>query len=71
MTVSVHVNTSKQVGDAEHKVFANEDAAETWFAARAVKEARQREARILSGERCSQPRPLTKNLNKSGWLCLD
>jgi hypothetical protein len=26
------VNTSKQVGDADHvKVFANLDAAETWF----------------------------------------
>jgi hypothetical protein len=28
----VYVNTSKQVGDADHlKVFANLDAAETWF----------------------------------------
>jgi hypothetical protein len=33
MTVFVYVNTSKQVGDPEHlKVFANPDAAETWFA---------------------------------------
>ena len=32
MTVLVYVNTSRQVGDAEHfKVFANPDAAETWF----------------------------------------
>ena len=32
MTVFVYINTSKQVGDAEHvKVFANLDAAETWF----------------------------------------
>ena len=32
MTVFVCVNTSKQLGDADHlKVFANEDAAETWF----------------------------------------
>ena len=32
MTVFVYVNTSKQVGDAEHiKVFANVDAAGTWF----------------------------------------
>ena len=32
MTVFVYVNTSKQVGDAEHiKVFANTDAAEKWF----------------------------------------
>ena len=32
MTVFVCVNTSKQVGDAEHvKVFATTDAAETWF----------------------------------------
>jgi hypothetical protein len=32
MTVFVYVNTSKQVGGAEHiKVFANADAAETWF----------------------------------------
>ena len=31
-TVFVYVNTSKQVGDAEHvKVFANVDAAEKWF----------------------------------------
>ena len=31
-TVWIYVNTSKQVGDAEHvKVFANQDAAETWF----------------------------------------
>jgi hypothetical protein len=33
MTVLVYVNTSKQVGDVDHiKVFANSDAAETWFA---------------------------------------
>ena len=33
MTVFVYLNTSKQVGDAEHiKVFANADAAEAWFA---------------------------------------
>ena len=33
MTVLIYVNTSKQVGDAAHiKVFANVDAAETWFA---------------------------------------
>jgi len=32
MTVFVYVNTSKQVGDADHlKVFANLDAAETWL----------------------------------------
>ena len=32
MTVLIYVNTSKQVGDADHlKVFANPDAAETWF----------------------------------------
>jgi hypothetical protein len=32
MTVFVCVNTSKQVGDKDHiKVFANGDAAETWF----------------------------------------
>jgi hypothetical protein len=32
MTVFVYVNASKQVGDKEHiKVFANQDAAETWF----------------------------------------
>ena len=32
MTVWIYVNTSKQVGDAEHvKVVANADAAETWF----------------------------------------
>ena len=32
MTVFVYVNTSKPVGDPEHlKVFANQDAAETWF----------------------------------------
>jgi hypothetical protein len=31
-TVLIYVNTSKQVGDPEHlKVFANADAAETWF----------------------------------------
>ena len=33
MTVFVYVNTIKQVGDPEHiNVFANADAAETWFA---------------------------------------
>ena len=33
MTVVVYVNTSKQVGDADHiKVFANQDSPETWFA---------------------------------------
>jgi hypothetical protein len=32
MTVFVCVKTSKQVGDPEHlKVFADADAAETWF----------------------------------------
>jgi hypothetical protein len=32
MTVLIYVNTSKQVGDADHlKVFANVDAAEKWF----------------------------------------
>jgi hypothetical protein len=32
MTVLIYVNTSKQVGGADHlKVFANFDAAETWF----------------------------------------
>jgi len=32
MTVLIYVNTSKQVGDADHlKVFANAAAAETWL----------------------------------------
>ncbi|MDH2347110.1 hypothetical protein [Bradyrhizobium sp. SSUT77] len=32
MTAFVYVNTSRQVGDADHiKVFANADAAEKWF----------------------------------------
>ena len=32
MTVFVYVDTSKQVGDEDYiKVFANADAAETWF----------------------------------------
>lgn len=32
MTVFVYVNTGKQVGDRDHlKVFANADAAATWF----------------------------------------
>ncbi len=32
MTVFIYVNTSKHVGYADHlKVFANSDAAETWF----------------------------------------
>jgi hypothetical protein len=32
MTAWIYVDTSKQVGDRDHlKVFANEDAAETWF----------------------------------------
>jgi hypothetical protein len=32
MTVWIYVDTSKQVGDVDHlKVFANEDAAETWL----------------------------------------
>jgi hypothetical protein len=32
MTVLIYVDTSKQVGDKDHiKVFANQDAAETWF----------------------------------------
>ena len=33
MTVLIYVDTRKQVGDPEHlKVFADADAAETWFA---------------------------------------
>ena len=32
MTVLIYVNTIKQVGDLDHiKVFADQDAAETWF----------------------------------------
>jgi hypothetical protein len=32
MTVWIYVETSKQVGDPDHlKVFANADAAATWF----------------------------------------
>jgi hypothetical protein len=32
MTVLIYVDTSKHVGDPNHlKVFANADAAETWF----------------------------------------
>jgi hypothetical protein len=32
-TVWIYVNTCQQVGDHDHlKVFANADAAETWFA---------------------------------------
>ncbi len=32
-TVLIYVDTSKQVGDVDHlKVFANEEAAEKWFA---------------------------------------
>jgi hypothetical protein len=32
-TVLIYVNTSKDVGDADHlKVFASEEAAEKWFA---------------------------------------
>jgi hypothetical protein len=32
MTVLIYEDSSKQVGDKDHlKVFANEDAAETWF----------------------------------------
>ena len=32
MTVLIYVNTCKQVGDRDHiNVFANQDAAETWF----------------------------------------
>ena len=31
-TVFIYVNTSKEVGDADHlKVFSNVDAAEKWF----------------------------------------
>ena len=33
MTVLIYVDTSKQVGDPDHiEVFANQDAADTWFA---------------------------------------
>ncbi|UPK38102.1 hypothetical protein IVB18_13000 [Bradyrhizobium sp. 186] len=31
MTVFVYVNTAKQVGDIDHKVFATVEAAEMWF----------------------------------------
>jgi hypothetical protein len=34
MTVPIYVDTSKKVGDVDHIVFANEDAAEKWFAVR-------------------------------------
>ena len=33
MTVWIYVDTSKQVGDPDHlKVFANQEAAQAWFA---------------------------------------
>lgn len=33
-SVLIYVDTSKQVGDADHlKVFSDQDAAEEWFAA--------------------------------------
>ena len=33
MTVWIYINTAKEVGDVDHlKVFANEDAANAWFA---------------------------------------
>jgi hypothetical protein len=33
LTVWVYTNTAKEVGDIDHmKAFANEDAAERWFA---------------------------------------
>ena len=33
MTVSIYVDTSKEVGDVDHlKVFASREAAETWLA---------------------------------------
>jgi len=33
MTVFVYVNTSRQIGDAEHiKLFATREAADIWFA---------------------------------------
>jgi hypothetical protein len=33
MTVLIYVDTNKEVGNVNHlKVFANEDAAEKWFA---------------------------------------
>ena len=33
MSVLIYVDTSKQVGDPDHlKIFANADAAATWFA---------------------------------------
>ena len=39
MTVLVYVNTSKQIGDSDHiKLFANQDAAETWFAEKRIPE---------------------------------
>jgi hypothetical protein len=31
MTVLIYVDTSKQVGEDHIRVFANQDAAETWF----------------------------------------
>ena len=41
MTVFVYVDTGKQVGDPDNlKVFANADAAETWFAENAPKASR-------------------------------
>ena len=37
MTVWIYVDTNKQVGDKDHlRVFANSDAAETWFEETAV-----------------------------------
>ena len=40
MTVWIYIDTNKQVGDKDHlRVFANPDAAETWFQDRLTRSA--------------------------------
>jgi hypothetical protein len=56
MTVFVYVNTGKQVGDAGHiKVFANVDAAETWFEANDPERCEWRRAGIDAMGTCCLP----------------
>jgi hypothetical protein len=40
MTVRIYVNTAEEIGDEDHlKIFANEEAANAWFAEHDPKDA--------------------------------
>jgi hypothetical protein len=70
MTVLIYVDTSKQVGEPDHlKVFANADAAATWFAENDA-EGVAFEYEVLEADNCAERVGLQPQI-ACGLFCTD